>query len=200
MPPQDLTAKIACGVLSLLCYGSFTWSILRFFNRGQGMGVRMKAISITGIASMVGHLTGMILLPRLDEVRICVAVLLFVMSLGFFWWALRTTWQTKLPIAFSSTEPTRLVRQGPYRMVRHPIYLSYMLAWIAGAVTIPSWWPWGVPAIMGLQYLSAIRQEEKMFLSGFLSTEYRAYIASVGMMFPNPIKIIRSGGYSKSGI
>lgn len=200
MAPQDLAAKIACCILSLLCYSSFTWSILRFFDRGSGMAVRMKAISITGVASMLGHLTGISLETGFDEQRLAISVVLFVLSLGCFWWALRTTWQSKLPIAFSATEPTHLVRQGPFRLVRHPIYLSYMLAWIAGAVAIPSWWPWVVPLIMGLQYLSAIRQEEKMFLSGSLSSDYRAYIASVGMMFPNPIKMMGSGGYSATGL
>lgn len=47
--------------------------------------------------------------------------------------------------------------------------------------------------LMRLQYSSAIRQEERLFLSGELSSDYRTYTSSVGMGFPKPFKMIRLG-------
>ncbi len=161
--------------LALTCFTSFSWAILRFFRQAQGMPARMKLISLTGSLSMVSHLVGLSLFYNADAIRFRIASTLYLISLALFWWAIRAASKDRLNIAFSDQHSSRLVTNGPYRFLRHPIYASYLWAWTAGAVAIVPWWGWIPFAVMGWQYLSAIRFEERQFLSGPLADEYQAY-------------------------
>ena len=37
-------------------------------------------------------------------------------------------------------EGHQVVTTGPYRYVRHPMYSGTLLAWVAGALSLGSWW------------------------------------------------------------
>jgi len=63
-------------------------------------------------------------------------------------------------------EPAALTTAGPYRLVRHPIYAAYLLAWCGGAIISAQFWLLGAVICMGCFYLSAAWQEERMFLGG----------------------------------
>lgn len=181
---MDMWSRAAVMVLAAMCYGSFVWAILRFFRRDQKMAVRMKAISVTGAFGMMAHLTGMATEHNFNPVLTSSAILSFLLALAVFWWALSQTSAGRLPIAFSSSQPDQLIAGGPYRWVRHPIYLSYLLAWIGGSFAIGQLWAWSVPVVMGWQYLSAILNEERQLMSGPLAEQYGQYRASAGMLIP----------------
>jgi len=68
--------------------------------------------------------------------------------------------------------------------VRHPLYLAYLLAWLAGGIGIGAWWAWIVLPTMGAQYFRAISHEERQFLTGPLPADYHAYRSRTGMLFP----------------
>jgi protein-S-isoprenylcysteine O-methyltransferase Ste14 len=80
----------------------------------------------------------------------------------------------------------RIVSDGAYGLVRHPLYLGALLIWCALALAF--WSPvtlavtvlYVVPA-----YWSYVRSEERMLLSHF-GDEYARYRARVGMLFPRP--------------
>ena len=57
-------------------------------------------------------------------------------AVGLFWWAVKTTRERRLKGAFAQDQPQLLHKTGPYRFVRHPFYLSYMLCWVGTN------WPW----------------------------------------------------------
>ena len=188
----DIIPNCVMGVIACLCYGSFIWSTVKFFRQGEDLALPMKVICYTGMLGILVHLLGILFSTLDNPIRLALGFAGFVSSLIIFWWALRTHWKRKLAIAFSDDQPHAVVQNGPYRWVRHPIYLSYMLSWIAGAILIPDWWPWIFVLVMGIQYLRAIRYEEAQFLQGNLANDYRAYIDSTGVLFPNPLKAIQS--------
>jgi protein-S-isoprenylcysteine O-methyltransferase Ste14 len=99
-------------------------------------------------------------------------------------WCLWVARNARLGIAFSSGRAVELLMKGPYSIVRHPIYCSYLFVWIGGAISACS--PWaavGIPPIL-LLYLSAIRHEERALLTSNLGNEYSRYMTSVGMLWP----------------
>ncbi|MBM3463242.1 MAG: hypothetical protein FJX76_14155, partial [Armatimonadetes bacterium] len=64
---------------------------------------------------------------------------------------------------------------GPYRWVRHPIYASYMLAWLAGAAASGQFWLLIHAAYMYALYAEAARLEEVRLLRSPHGLEYVDY-------------------------
>lgn len=78
----------------------------------------------------------------------------------------------------------RVLSDGPYGLVRHPLYLAAFLVWFAVAIAFES------PVALALAvlyvvpaYLIYIRSEEEMLLS-HLGDAYRGYRRGVGMLLP----------------
>ncbi|HNU68245.1 MAG TPA: isoprenylcysteine carboxylmethyltransferase family protein [Myxococcota bacterium] len=79
----------------------------------------------------------------------------------------------------------RLISNGPYRYVRHPMYTAVFLFFGAVAVTTANWLIIG-PAMAIILVLSVrIRFEEAMMLDRFGET-YSAYAANTGALVPRP--------------
>jgi protein-S-isoprenylcysteine O-methyltransferase Ste14 len=78
----------------------------------------------------------------------------------------------------------RLVRNGVYRHIRHPMYASIFLFTIAQALMLSNWlagWA-GIVTFAPLYFLRTPR-EEKMMIEHF-GDDYRAYMSETGRMIP----------------
>ena len=108
-----------------------------------------------------------------------------VMLVGF---ALRL-WSTRtLGEFFTRTllvaENQRIVREGPYRLVRHHGYLADLLLWIGAAVATHNVVViFCICVVMALAYSYRIRREEAMMLSA-LGEPYAAYMAQTKRLIP----------------
>ena len=110
-------------------------------------------------------------------------VLCFV---GGLWWFHRshsdlgTYWSVTLELR----ENHRLITQGVYRYVRHPMYAALFLYSIGQALVVPNW-------VVGPSYFVAfgilftlrIGAEERMMLETF-GVEYAAYMARTKLLVP----------------
>ncbi|HVS63762.1 MAG TPA: isoprenylcysteine carboxylmethyltransferase family protein [Thermoanaerobaculia bacterium] len=78
----------------------------------------------------------------------------------------------------------RLVQEGPYRRVRHPMYPGF-LAMTVGMLLLSANWMIGVPPILGVLYVMAVRtpREEAMLIDRF-GDEYRRYRERTGRFVP----------------
>ena len=65
-----------------------------------------------------------------------------------------------------------LVMAGPYRLVRHPIYLGYLIGHIGFLLANFSWWNFGVLALLYVAQVYRIAREEAVLSA---SADYRAY-------------------------
>jgi len=105
---------------------------------------------------------------------------------GGLWWFQRshadlgTYWSVTLEVR----ENHRLITQGVYRSVRHPMYAALFLYGIGQALVLPNW-------VVGPSYFVAfgilfafrIRAEERMMLETF-GDEYAAYVARTKLLVP----------------
>ena len=80
--------------------------------------------------------------------------------------------------------PETLCDEGPYRYIRHPIYLSYVLAFLAVLIALPHW-------ITALSFLlnfalsvGAARSDERVLAGSALAADYAAYRERTGMFLP----------------
>lgn len=78
----------------------------------------------------------------------------------------------------------RLVTQGLYRSIRHPMYLGFLLWALAQALLLPNWIA-GPAALVGwvVLFASRVEREERMMLDEF-GDEYRAYMARTARLIP----------------
>jgi protein-S-isoprenylcysteine O-methyltransferase Ste14 len=76
-----------------------------------------------------------------------------------------------------------LVTSGPYRWVRHPLYVMGVIAFAGFALVAESWWI----ALMGVIVFGILavrtRKEEAQLIERF-GDEYRAYMQSTGRFLP----------------
>jgi protein-S-isoprenylcysteine O-methyltransferase Ste14 len=77
-----------------------------------------------------------------------------------------------------------VVENGPYRWVRHPIYLGVFLIWFAVAIAFRSASTFLIAVVYVVPaYALYIRSEEQM-LAGSYGAKYVDYCRRVGMLFP----------------
>lgn len=105
-------------------------------------------------------------------------------ALLVFWWAFSAHPRDSFRLAFSEEGPGQLVVSGPYRIVRHPYYLSYLLFWAAGAIGSGSIWMWGTVGLMYALYRTAADHEERQFEASPLAGEYARYCHRTGRFLP----------------
>ena len=111
-------------------------------------------------------------------------IALELLSVWLFVAAIMASRQAKLRFAFDPAHPHGLVDTGPYRLVRHPFYVSYLLFWTGW--TIATWWPLAVivPVVFLWLYVRAAQMEERNFAASPLSANYADYSRRVGFFVP----------------
>lgn len=108
-----------------------------------------------------------------------------LVSISLFWWTILTS--RKLDFAFSNTVGD-LHTTGPYALVRHPFYVSYILLWASTTFLFNSVFLWFTLLYLITFYFMSAREEEKVILSSEHSKEYFEYRQRVGMFLPRILK------------
>ena len=78
-----------------------------------------------------------------------------------------------------------LVRSGPYRYVRHPIYTGLLLAFVGCAVARDEWRGILAVAIIYAAFWRKLKIEERWMVEQF-GNAYRRYSTEVPALIPNP--------------
>ena len=172
-------------LLSLLttCFASFAWALKRHFV-SRRMSPLMRMTAGLGLLSLGLHILAIFEMQTFSRIRLSLSLVLYVISLGLFWWTINVTRPRRLSVAFSSDGPHSLLQIGPYRFVRHPFYTAYSLFWMAGFVAALRWYliP-SLSVLLSLYFAAAITEETKFSNSEFREL-YESYRARTGMFVP----------------
>lgn len=89
-----------------------------------------------------------------------------------------------------SRQGGQLVTDGPYRLVRNPMYFGSFL--LGAGFTLIVWPWWGLPVFAVLFYLRFNRQivKEEEYLSKAFGEEFAAYCRTTPRLFPSVSKIM----------
>jgi len=185
--------QLGSGILLAGCLLSFVWAMRRFFLQPAGLTRGMQAIKYCGIAGGLLHAAAIAATPGISPLQGVAGVALYLCALALFWWAIRASLCRPLSAAFSPDLPRHLVAHGPYKLIRHPLYCSYLLCWLAGWVITARLWLAPAFGLMLVIYLAAARQEEEKFMRSPLAASYLKYRARTGLLIPNPLKLYSSG-------
>lgn len=173
---------IISSVLYLAIVLSLIWGRLRFFKMNTGTP-RLSAMlyDATVTIQIVVTLYLMLTSGLRAAPILYLCSFMYLLSLLLFWWAIFTA--KTLDFAFSD-QVGNIVTTGPFRLVRHPFYTSYILAWLSSSLLFNSMILWITLLYLVAFYFLSARKEEQIISKSVYSTEYGKYIQDVGMFLP----------------
>ena len=175
-----LFALAATGAVSF-----FFLAVPSYLERRTDLPLWVRAAHGLSMAPALAHLAGAFLLPPRSDEFAAAGVVMYTLAVAQFLSAMDAARGTRLQRAFVDHPlPNRLITAGPYRWVRHPFYLGYMIGALAPAVAIASIWIAAISAIMIAMVVAAAVREERVWLAGGRAQEYRSYQQRAGMFFP----------------
>jgi len=109
--------------------------------------------------------------------------LIFTAALLLFWRAHADLGRSWSPAVIIKPDH-RLITDGIYRHIRHPMYASFWLWALAQPLLLWNWLAgWGFLPAIALLYFLRVPREERLLLEHFGDT-YRKYIARTGRVWP----------------
>jgi protein-S-isoprenylcysteine O-methyltransferase Ste14 len=178
---MHIISTVFTGFDAFVCFAAFSWAVQGHFRATGAMPLGMKitsGLSLALFALFAWHL------HNGAAAAWPLAIALFTGSLATFAGAILASRATPPTLAFDSDAPFFLLAEGPYRYVRHPFYLAYVLFWTGTAVATPGLAGWLAPVVMTALYAEAATREERKFANSEMAATYAAYQAQAGMFWP----------------
>jgi len=191
-----MTPALAKGVFVLLAFG---WYLIRFRHARRSRrtptarnsrGARENALlifSLTGlgivpltyVATAVPHFASYAFQPALAWLGLIFAVAALVMF-HLTHQALGRNWSISLEVR----ESHKLVTDGIYRNIRHPMYTAFWLWAIAQALLLPNWVA-GFAGLVGFGtlFFCRVAREEQMMMDSF-GEQYCEYVSRTSRIIP----------------
>jgi protein-S-isoprenylcysteine O-methyltransferase Ste14 len=112
------------------------------------------------------------------------AAIVVALAVLLYEWARHTIWGRRFGLGWGGHVPAQVCERGPYRFVRHPIYLSYMLAFGAVLIALPHWISAAMFAVNIAIFTHAAFSDERTLASSALAADYAQYRGRAGMFWP----------------
>lgn len=194
---MDDAAAVSGEILWVI--GVVAWYIIRYPFERRAKRVRVVADrrSTSEIVGLAAAVTGMAVIPAFHVAtgmpeaanyppRIWAVVLGAVVYASALWLFRRShkelgrNWSITLEIR----ENHKLIRTGPYALVRHPMYTSFLLMAVGQALLIANW-AVGLAGLLGFAVLAILRigTEERMMMETF-GEEYLVYMGQTKRIVP----------------
>jgi protein-S-isoprenylcysteine O-methyltransferase Ste14 len=167
------TGIFLCYAVALFCY----------FSSDSKISWRLKTISILSTLNLIIFIF-FVFTRATDTLVAVLGIGIQMLSAALFAWAIKTTYRRRLSIAYNPDIPEFILQSGPFRLVRHPFYTSYLLFWLSLIVMQPSIVSASVTSVLFGFYLNAAKFEEAKFARSALASAYKGYEARTGMFVP----------------
>ncbi|TCA29430.1 isoprenylcysteine carboxylmethyltransferase family protein [Rhizobium leguminosarum bv. viciae] len=194
---MNLSAAVVGEVIWVL--GIVAWCIIRYPFERRAKRVPVVSNRRTGseAVGLAGALAGLAIVPGFyvatgipeaaDYTAHLWAVVIGTILFCAAMWVFRRThkqlgrnWSITLEIR----QQHELICAGPYALVRHPMYTSFLLMGLSQAFLLPNWVA-GMAGLIGFAVLFFLRvdKEERMMLEVF-GPQYQAYMAKTKRIIP----------------
>ena len=175
--------QLLLAVVMALPFIHFLYAAMRTFVLPDALDGASQLSQLSFISGAVVALTNATAVTVAPGNAIAAGALMLV-AVALYEWARGTIRGRKFHIIYSDRVPEALCTDGPYRYVRHPLYASYITAFIAVFVLRPTLLA-AVVLVLNLVFFTygAVR-DERALESGPVAGDYVAYKARVGRFFP----------------
>jgi protein-S-isoprenylcysteine O-methyltransferase Ste14 len=142
---------------------------------------RSRVVSYTLVAIQFACLGAIVLTgPILASHPLLLAAEFAAVLLGV--WAILTVQIDKVNVVPDPRPNAELVRRGPYRWIRHPMYAALLLGTLALVLAAPSPLRWGLWLVLLVDLLIKLHYEEGLLRQHF--SGYAAYMAESKRLIP----------------
>jgi protein-S-isoprenylcysteine O-methyltransferase Ste14 len=133
----------------------------------------------------VTHGLALLVLDTAGMLWTVIGIAMYSVSLGLFLAAIEAARRVPMTRTFVYTPKCdTILTKGPYRFIRHPIYVSYSLAWLAAPIAMHNV-VLGLTAIFMITcYVTSAREEERLLAGGPKAAEYAALASRTWRMIP----------------
>jgi protein-S-isoprenylcysteine O-methyltransferase Ste14 len=184
MQQLDTFLNIALAVAGGSTLIVFAVALQNFFVQPPVLSRPQRFFQDLSVVIGVTHGISLLLLTPAAEIWIWVALVMYGSSLALFLSSIEAARRVPMTRTFVY-EPrcAGFINKGPYKVIRHPIYVSYALAWSAAPIAMHSW-VLGLTAIgMTTCYVISALEEERRMRAG-LGDDYTAYRARTWRFIP----------------
>lgn len=158
-----------------------------FLERRSDRPAWVRFLHDFGLLLAMIHLAAAFFMPPRSDNFAAAGIVMYTISVSLFLSAMEAARGTRLQRSFIDHPlPDRLLTAGPYRWVRHPFYLGYMIGALAPPVALGNAWILVVSLLMIAIVVIAAAREERAWLASSRADEYRDYQRHTGMFFPRP--------------
>lgn len=172
-------------IAALITFIAFFWGASRFFLvKDEGAKKGKLIITALGLPATLLNIYFVYVTPGTNLEQNIASALLYFFATWMFFASVKAAKANSLSFAFSEQGPSGVVTSGPYKVVRHPFYVSYSLAWFAGFVGTFNYLLLAVAVGMFAIYWRSASHEERVLLDGNLQSDYKEYRARTGMFLP----------------
>ena len=173
-------ASAAVAAVLFFCVG-----LTSYFERRTDRPLWVRGIHDAGMLLSLLHVAGAFFLtPRSDGFAV-VGMMMYTGAVLIFLSAIEAANRTRLQRAFIDHPlPDRLITDGPYRLVRHPFYLGYIVGALAPAIAIDHIAIVLISVAMIAITVAAAFREERVWLASPRAEAYREYQRRTGMFLP----------------
>jgi protein-S-isoprenylcysteine O-methyltransferase Ste14 len=163
----------------------FAVALQNFFVQPPTLTRMQRLFQDVSVLVGVTHGLALLMLDSAGDVWSAIGIALYIIALALFLAAIEAARRAPLTRTFVYTPKCdTILTKGPYRLVRHPIYLSYSLAWIAAPVATHN-------IVLGLTalcmitcYVISAREEERLLAQGPRGAEYADYLRKTWRILP----------------
>lgn len=163
----------------------FVVALQNFFVQPPALTRGQRLFQEISVLLGVTHGLALLVLHTAGEVWAAAGIAMYSVALAVFLSAIEAARRVSLPRTFVYEPRTeRILTTGPFRYIRHPMYLSYSLAWLAAPVAMHSVVLALTAVGMIACYVVSAAEEERRLRAGPLGEEYERYAAATKRIIP----------------
>jgi protein-S-isoprenylcysteine O-methyltransferase Ste14 len=183
-----IVPTLSSAILLLLLGGVFVHFVIAggrtFYFVPDGSSVAAIVAEVVFYLMGTGVTWWMGLHQAVSPPRQVAAALVLASSLSLYEWARHTIWGRRFGVGWGVHVPESLCESGPYRYIRHPVYLAYVLASLAVLVALPHWLTAATFLFNVALWTHCARSDERTLADSPLAADYAAYRERTGMFLP----------------
>lgn len=163
-------ALAGAGAITLII---FAVALQNFFVQPPSLTRGQRFFQDLSVVVGVTHGLALLLLDPVSNLFAGIGIAMYVGALSLFLSALEAARRVPMTRTFVY-EPkcNNIIRGGPYRFIRHPIYLSYSVAWTAAPLATYNLVLALTALVMIVCYVWSAREEERRMTLGSLKDDY----------------------------
>lgn len=163
----------------------FAVALQNFFVQPPALSRGQRFFQDLSVVLGVTHGLALLVLNSAGDLWAGIGIVMYATSLALFLSSIETARHVPMTRTFVY-EPRceTFLTTGPYRWLRHPIYLSYSLAWLAAPVATHNWVLALSAMVMISCYVISAREEERLLAASPRGGDYRAWQSRTWRFLP----------------